>query len=72
MYIEQVDLYVTEEELSDFIVRSTWYLFKRAHVTYSLSWILLMSLQGCTYIILYELTTRILHTRRHHQAYVGT
>lgn len=28
MYIEQVNLHVNEEELSDFIVCLTWYLFK--------------------------------------------
>ena len=41
-------------------------------VTYSLSRTLLMSLQGCTYVILYELATHTLHARRYHQAYVGT
>lgn len=42
-----------------------------ARVTYSLSRTLLMSPQGCTYVILYELATRTLHARRHHPAYVG-
>lgn len=63
-------LHVIGKELLKFIVppKIAQRLFKRAGVTYSLSRTLLMSLQGCTYVILYELATCTLHARRHHQA----